>query len=91
MFQEADQPALTDLVEETADVDLEYPVHLCAGDPDHQGVQRIVLAALGAEPVREPEEILLVDRVQHRGGRSLDDLVFESGNRDWALSAIRLW
>src|SRR5437868_9759054 len=75
----------------TLDVDLEYPVHLCGGDPDHQGVQRIVLAALGAEPIRKAEEVLLVDRIQHRGSRPLDDLVFEGGNRDWTLSAVWFW
>src|SRR6266852_5457241 len=91
MFQEADQPALVDLVEETEDVDLEYPVHLRAADPDHQGVQRVVLAALGAEPIRKAEELFLVDRTQHRGGRPLDDLVFEGGNRDWTLSAVWFW
>jgi len=62
------------------DVDLEYPVHLCAGDPDHQGVQRIVLAALGAEPIRKAEEVLVVNRIQHHGSRPLDDLVFEGGD-----------
>jgi len=80
-----------DFIEKALDVDLEYPVHLCAGDPDHQGVQRIVLAALGAEPIRKAEEVLLVDRTQHRGGRPLDDLVFEGGNRDWSLSAVWFW
>jgi hypothetical protein len=48
-------------------------------------------AASWPEPVREPEEVLLVDRVQHRDRRPLDDLVFESSNRERALSAIRLW
>src|SRR6202161_2161337 len=56
-----------------------------------QGVQRIVLAALGAEPIRKAEEVLLVDRIQHRGSRPLDDFVFEGSNRDWALSAVRFW
>src|ERR1700719_1131196 len=37
-------------------------VHLLAGDPDDERVQRIVLAALRPEPIREPKEILLVDR-----------------------------
>ena len=47
-------------------------------------------AASGSEPIREPEEIFLVDRVQHRDGRSLDDLVFQCGHRQGALPAIRL-
>src|SRR6266576_2866094 len=87
----SNQPRLTDFIEKTSDVDLKYPVHPCAGDPDHQGVQRIVLAALGAEPIRKAKEILLVDRIQHRGSRPLDDFVFEGGNRDWTLSAVWFW
>jgi hypothetical protein len=50
--------------------------------------QRIVLAAIGAEPVRKAEELFLVYRTQHCGCRPLDDFVFEGSNRDWSLSAI---
>jgi hypothetical protein len=50
-----------------------------------------VLVAFGAEPVRKAEELFLIYRIQHRGGRSLDDFVFEGGNRDWSLSAIWFW
>src|SRR4051794_21500993 len=49
-----------------------------------------MLAALWSESVREPEEVFLVDRVQHRDGRPLDDFVLKSGNRERALLAIRL-
>ena len=90
MLQEADQPFLADFIEERSDIGVQYVVHLGAGDADHQCVQRIVLAALGSESVREPEEILLVDRVQHRDRRPLDDLVLKGGNRKWALPAVRL-
>jgi hypothetical protein len=38
----------------------------------------------------EAEEIFLVDPIQHRSRRSLDDLVFEGGDRERPLSAIRL-
>ena len=61
------------MIQEASDVNLEYPVHLGGGDSNNQRIQRIVLAALGPEPVRKSEEIFLVDRVQHRGGRSLDE------------------
>ena len=62
MFQEADNPLLGNLREERADVGVEYMVHLLVADPDNKRVQRIVLAAFGSEPVRESEEIFLVDR-----------------------------
>src|SRR5688572_28184132 len=47
-------------------------------------------AAPWSEPVREPEEIFLVDRVQQRDHRPLDDLVLQRGNRERALSSVRL-
>src|SRR5262252_7875442 len=49
-----------------------------------------MLAALGSEPVREPEEILLVDSVEHHDACALDDLVLQSCDRQWPLSTIRL-
>src|SRR6516165_2677409 len=52
---------------------------------------RKVLRNIGPEPVRKSEEIFLVDRVQHRGGRSLDDFVFQSTHRNRPLPAIGLW
>src|SRR6266446_4441302 len=52
---------------------------------------RCEVLGLEPEPIREPEEILLVDRVQQCAGRPLDDFVFQGGYRERALSAIRLW
>ena len=72
------------------DVGVQYAVHLGAGDPDHQRIQRIVLAAPGPEPVREPEEVFLVDRVQHRDRGPLDDLVLQGGDRQRPLPSVRL-
>src|SRR5262249_7549933 len=85
MLNEARQPFSDDFIKEASDVNLEYPVHLGGGDSNNQRIQRIVLAALGPEPVRKSEEIFLVDRVQHRGGRSLDDFVFQSTHRNRPL------
>jgi hypothetical protein len=61
---------------------IENVVHLLARDPDDERVQRMVLAALWSEPVREPEEVLLVDRVELRERSSLDNPVFEGSDRD---------
>jgi len=58
VLQETDEPCLVDRVEEVPDVRIENVVHLLAGDPDYQGIQRIVLSALGSEPVRETVVIL---------------------------------
>src|SRR6201987_2493346 len=40
--------------------------------------------------IREPEEILLVDRAQHRCHGSLDDFVFERRDRERALASVFL-
>jgi hypothetical protein len=90
VFQETDQPFLADFIEERSDVGVQYPVHLLALDPDDKRVLRVVRAAPGPESVREPEEVFLVDRVEHRGRRPLDDLVLQSRNRERTLPAIRL-
>src|SRR6516162_5289377 len=59
----SDQPVLTDLIEEAADISIQYPVHLCAADSDDERVQCIMWAAARSKTIREPEEILLIDRV----------------------------
>ena len=62
VFQEADDPFLGDFREERPNIGVEYKVHFPAADPDDECIQRMVLAASRSEPVREPEETLLVDR-----------------------------
>src|SRR6267142_2757912 len=81
MLQEADEPVFAHLVEERPDVGVQYEVHLPAVDPDTERVKRIVRAAPRPEPVTEPEEVFLVDRIQQCGRRPLDDLVLQSSNR----------
>src|SRR5208282_4885220 len=77
-------------IEERLDIGVQYEVHFLAGDPDTERVKRIMRATSWPEPVREPEEVFLVDRVQHRDRRPLDDFVFESSDRERALPAVRL-
>ena len=43
------------------------------------------------EPIREPEEIFLVDRVQHLNHRTLDDLVLQCCDAERALPAVGFW
>jgi hypothetical protein len=50
----------------------------------------IMLAAPRAESVAEPEEILLVDRVQHLDHGALDDLVLHRRDAERALPPVRL-
>ena len=90
VLKEADNPLLGNLREERPDISVEYEVHLLAADPDDERIQRIVLTAFWSEPIREPEEVFLVDRAQHRSHGSLDDFVFEGRNRERTLAAVFL-
>jgi site-specific DNA recombinase len=53
VFNETDEPLVTHRIEKCSDVDIYNPVHRRLGNPDSECVQRIVLAALGPEPIRE--------------------------------------
>jgi hypothetical protein len=90
VIYETDKPFLTDRIEKAPEVRVENAVHLLAGDSNDESVQRIVLAASRSKSTRNPEKVILIDRVQHREGRFLDNFVFEGGNRDRSLSAVRL-
>jgi len=91
VFNETHQPLVTDSVEESRDISIYYPVHLRAGNPDGQSVQRIMLTASWSESVREPEEIFFVDCVQHLHHGALNDLIFQRGDPQRALPPIRFW
>src|SRR5262249_51254492 len=71
-------------------VGVQYEVHLPAGNPDTEGVERIVRSPSRTEPIREPEEVFLVDRVQDRNRCPLDQLVFQGGDRKRALPTVPL-
>jgi hypothetical protein len=58
-------------IQELRNVGVQDPVHTPAHDANRERVQRIVLTAPRPEPVREPEEILLVDRVEQLDERPL--------------------
>ena len=90
VFDEFDQPLVADRIEEPGDVGVQYPVHLAPVDPDRQRIQRIMLATPRPEPVAEPEEVLLPDRVQHFDQRALDYLVLQRRNAQRPLSPVRL-
>ena len=55
-----------------------------------QGVERVMRASYRPKAIAEPEEILLVNRVQHRRRGALDDLVLQRRHRQRASSAVRL-
>jgi len=59
-------------IEKALDIRIQHPVHLLPVNPGVESVQRIVLTAFRPETVAEPEELFLVNAVQHRNGRSLE-------------------
>jgi hypothetical protein len=87
MLEEPLQPALIELGEEVADVRVEHPVHPLAFERDRERVQRIMRTPPRPEPIRETEEVLLVDCVQHLDHRPLDDLVLQRGDPGAAAAA----
>jgi hypothetical protein len=89
VLQETDQPLLADRVKERPDVGVHDIAHLLAVNPDTECIQRVMRAAPGPESIREPEEVFLVDRVQQRDRRPLDNLVLRGCDREWALPTVR--
>ena len=90
MLDESDEPILADRIEKVSDVGIQNIVHLPRVDRNHQGVQRIVCPTSGPKPIREPEEILFEDGVQHHDGGTLDNLVFQGSDRQRPLPSVRL-
>src|SRR3954463_11231701 len=80
-------------VKEALKVGIDDPAHpLRFAYSDHQGIQRIVLAAPGPKTVREPEEVFLIDLVQYGGGCSLDNLVLKRRHGERPPAGLRfLW
>lgn len=65
------------MIEESRDVGVQDEAHFPPFDPDMERVQRIMLATSRPEAVAEAEEVFLIDLIQHRRGRPLDQFVFE--------------
>src|SRR6266446_170713 len=82
VLDELHQPPMVEGVEKPTDVRIEHPVHPLRRDPDRQRIPRLLRTAPRPEPVREPENVDLVDRIQDRDDRALDQLVLERGNAE---------
>ena len=70
------------LSKKRSDIGIQDPVDPPPVDPDHECVQRLVLAAPRPEAIGEAEEVRLVDGVQHLHHRALDDLVLQRGDAE---------
>src|ERR687897_1540030 len=90
MLEELQHPPVVDGVIEATDVRIEYPVHLSLLDPDRERIQRIMRPAPGSKPVREAQEVRLIDGVQHLDHRPLKELVLQRGDPERPLPPVRL-
>jgi hypothetical protein len=88
VLEEPHHPVVVDGVEERADVGIEHPVHPAPAETDPERVQRLMLIAPGSEPVGEAEKVRLIDGVQHRDHRLLDDLVLQRSDAQRTLPAV---
>jgi site-specific DNA recombinase len=91
MLDKLYQPFVRQIVEKTANVHVEYPVHLPPSQSHRQRVQRIVLAAPRPKPIRESQKVLFVDCIEHRHHCLLHNLVLQRGDPQWPLPAIGFW
>jgi hypothetical protein len=90
MAYKADQPFLTDFVEERSDVGIQLPsTHLSAVDPKHRAHPTHHACGMLAGIHNENLEIFLADCVQQREHCPLDNLALQGSDPDWAFSAGR--
>lgn len=90
VLEEPHQPGVIQAGEEVAKIRVEHPVHLRVLDRDRERIQRIVRSAAGPKPVGEPQEVRLVDGVEHLDDGALDDLVLQRGDPERPQPPVRL-
>src|SRR6266498_4169076 len=74
VLQHPHHPLMVDRVEKAADVEIEHPIHPLRLQRSIQVVQSPMRAPAWSIAVTEPEEVRLIDGVQHLGHRTLDNL-----------------
>src|ERR1700751_6202441 len=82
--------ALCSTFQEVPDVGLNNPIPLPLVDRYTQCVQRIMRSSSGPKPIGETAEVAFVDGVELHDAGPLDDLVFQSCNRQRPLLSVRL-
>ena len=80
VLEELHQPGVIQAAEEVPEIQVEHPVHLAILNRDRERIQRVMLSATGPKPVGEPQEVRLIDGVQHLNHGALDDLVLQRGD-----------
>jgi hypothetical protein len=90
VLKELRQPAMVKAGEELAEIRVEHPVHAPRLDRGGERIQRIMRAAPRPKPIRETEEVRLVDGVQNLDERPLKDLVLQRSDTKRPLPPVRL-
>jgi hypothetical protein len=90
VLEELYQPSVGDGIEKPLDVGIQHPVHLPSPDSLVECIQRVVLVSSRSETIGEAQEVHLVDLVEHRDDRQLDDLILQGGDAERSLSPVGL-
>ena len=72
----------------SSNIGVQNIVHLLLQERVRQRIQRLMLAAPRAKPIREPDKVFFVNLIEDGGHGVLDNLVFQSRDSEWALSSI---
>src|SRR6516164_2243196 len=83
-------PFVRQIVEKSANVRIEHPVHSLGLDPHGQRVQRLVRIATRSEPVRKAFEVHLVNLIENGHHGLLNNLVLQSRDAQRTLPPIGL-
>jgi len=80
---------VSNFIEKAPDVSVKNPIHFPSHDSYPERIQRIVLAAPGSKPVREPQKVLFVNLIEDRSQGVLNDFVLQGSNAQGPLPSIR--
>src|SRR5712692_7724497 len=90
MLDELHHPFVAQVIEEATDVGIKHPVHSLPLDAHRQRIKRLMRAATGTEPVRKAFEVDLVDLVEDRHHRLLNDFVLQRCDAQRTLPPVSL-
>src|SRR5271166_2864601 len=88
MLHELDHPTFVEVIEKSSDVGIKNVVHFLLQERVRQRIQRLMLAAPRAKPIREAEKVFLVNLVEDSDHGLLDNFVLQGRNPEWALPPI---
>src|SRR6266853_3294995 len=90
MLDELHGPFVAQVIEKSTDVGIKHPVHSLSLNAHRQRVQRLMRAAIGAEPVREALEVDLIYLVEDRHRSLLNNFVLQRRDAQRTLPPVSL-